>query len=202
MQAKITLAANSAPARNIRGHVFAVLAAAVTFDVELDNGGRQTMVAGRKVVGAFKRIVFYETQSVSNAITYYAGDEDITITSPTTSDGQTTNTSASDTTTTPVEGFHVFAASDTPEQLTNSATDTFKVVKVYPGTQMIPPGGLVENVNDVYVGLSATNLPESRAGTDTQFPVEIVAPVGRVLLRSRVWAQGKINEGVFFRFYP
>lgn len=94
MQRTFTVIAKAGYTEAVKGKVFALISSDAPIDVEIDNHGRQTFVPGRTFAGApFSRIRFFETSGSNNAITFYAGDQDIAL-APTTNDGAYSKVSA------------------------------------------------------------------------------------------------------------
>lgn len=80
MQKTFTLKANSQRVESVKGKVVACISSTGVFNVELDNGGYQELSTGRKISGdAFKRVTFVDTSGSDNTITFYIGNEDITL---------------------------------------------------------------------------------------------------------------------------
>jgi hypothetical protein len=92
MQRTVTIPAYAEYVEPVRGKYFALISSTAAVDVELDQNGKETLVPGRKVVvdGGFIRIRFFETSGADNVVTFSASNGDITLSSPTTTDGQST----------------------------------------------------------------------------------------------------------------
>ena len=202
MQRTVTIAANSQYTERVKGKVCGLISASAPIDIEADQEGRQTFVPGRKISGqAFKRLTFFETSGADNTIIFYAGDDDIVLTSPTSTDGVSTNvnTSGGDTTVTPTEGIKVLTADNTPTQLSTSATITFKQILIYPA-KAVASGILTPNGADIYIGRSATYQPDQRAATDVAYPVVYECPQGQRMLLSKIRIQGTTGDGAFYSY--
>lgn len=88
MQRTITVKANSERVEKISGKAFAVVSATAAFQLEAGRGGRRSMNAGGRLVGArFERLTFREINGADNVITYEAGEDERDISVPLTVSG-------------------------------------------------------------------------------------------------------------------
>lgn len=201
MQRTITIAAGGEYVEQVKGKVFAVKAATAAFDVQLDKDSLQSMAAGSKISGEkFKRVRLIDTSGAANTITFYAGDEDINVT-PINASGTATNATLVLETANPIEGIYLIQADDTVEQILPASTASYSNMRIYPAKAAVD-GVLTPNtVGDVYVGRSATYLPDKRAVADVDYPVEYT-PASKKSAVSGIRVRGKIGDGVFYSYIP
>jgi hypothetical protein len=162
----------------VKGKVFAVISATGSFDIELDNDGKQSMVSGRKISGeAFKRVRFYNTSGASNTITYYAGNDDIELSTPISADGSAATATIVPEAVSSSQFLKTSSAPGTPVALTAAAT-YFQHATIIARKSLDGASGAGANAGNVVIGASATanQQPLLLAPGDE---VTVQAPVGK-----------------------
>lgn len=157
--------------------------------------GRQT----GSIRKPFQRVTFFNDDTTAIAVTFYAGDvpysADVTPEATVTVIiDPTLNTIVA-----PSEGLYVIVGAGV-EPITADATLFFQSLRLYPASA-VAAGILTPNVAaDIYLGRSATYLPDKRAITDVDFPVIYDVPVGQRMLLNRIRIKGTAGDGVFFSY--
>lgn len=100
---------------------------------------------------------------------------------------------------TATEGIYVILVDDTVEALTADATKLFQKIRLYPA-KAVATGVLTANGNDVYLGRSATYLPDKRQPADVDYPVEYELQLGQKMQLAQVHVRGKAGDGVFYSY--
>lgn len=179
--------------------VFAVYSSTGSFLFEPSKGGNQPMQTGSKYNEgkAFKRFTLRDTSGGANTVTFYAGTADVSVPAPVTVTSENATLAA----VAPVEGITVIAANDTIQALSTSAVYVSEIT-LYPA-KAVSNGVLTPNTaGDVYIGRSATYLPDKRATTDTDYPCRYTVPTGKKMLLSSIRIRGKAGDGVFYTYLP
>lgn len=100
---------------------------------------------------------------------------------------------------TPTEGITVLTGAGV-QVLTADATLYFQSLRLYPA-KAVAAGLLTPNTGgDIYIGRSATYLPDKRATTDTDYPVIYDVPLGQRMALANLRIKGTAGDGWFWSF--
>jgi len=188
----------------VSGEVFACIAASNEFEVKPDYGDRRSArkgsTWGNPGAREFKNLVFFNTTASDIDVRFFAGKADNRPNTPL-SDGHIiiVTDPAESTIVAPTEGIYVLG-SGAVEAITADATLYFQTLRLFPA-KAVAAGILTANTGgDIYVGRSATYLPDKRATTDVDYPVVLDCPPGQRMALNRIRAKGTAGDGWFYSF--
>jgi len=209
MEASITIPAKVGNRRGMlpfvtTGEVFACIVATAEFRVKPDYGDERTArkgsTWGNPGAREFRSLIFFNDSASDIDVQFFAGKADNRPNTPL-SDGHiiVVTDPAESTIVAPTEGIYVLL-SGAVEPITADASLYFQTLRLFPA-KAVAAGILTANTGgDIYVGRSATYLPDKRATTDVDYPVILDCPPGQRMALNRIRAKGNAGDGWFYSF--
>ena len=186
------------------GEVFACISATAEFEVKPNYGDRRSArkgsTWGNPGAREFTSLVFFNTTASDIDLKFFAGKADNRPNTPL-SDGHiiVVTDPAESTIVAPTEGIYVLTGAGV-EAITVDATLYFQTLRLFPA-KAVAAGILTANTGgDIYVGRSATYLPDKRAIADVDYPVVLDCPPGQKMALNRIRAKGTAGDGWFYSF--